>query len=453
MNSYSRYARDSNEELLPETLKYIRDVNVDYRKLWGQFFTPKSIREELLESIPKIKRPKVIDPSCGTGEFLLSAQEYFGDADLYGWDIEKRLIDIARKVVPEAHIECTDALKKEYCGEFDFVIGNPPYYEFKPDREIKMRFSEIIWGRLNIYSLFIWLGIKLLKEGGYLAYVVSPSMNNGAYFAYLRRFIVRNANIENIWLLDSSKIFKGALQSVMIIVLKKGPNKGDYIFENNGILLFTERANYLKNKFEGKTTPYELGYEAETGKVIWNLNKELLTHSSEDAIPLIWAHNITKDGLKLGNHKNHKKPQYIKTNKYEVGPAIVVNRIVGRPGTGTIRAAIIPPDMKFVGENHVNVIFPPEEANMSEIEYIINQLNSPEKQEIVRSITGNTQISKNELEKLFPIDIKNYQSINQLICQKCFSKNVKFIDFNRLSGKAFYKCEDCLSIFEYEDTD
>ena len=35
---------------------------------------------------------------------------------------------------------------------------------------------------------------------------------------------------------------------------------------------------------------------------------------------------------------------------------------------------------------------------------IAEQLSSEEKLKVVRSITGNTQISKTELEKLFPID-------------------------------------------------
>ena len=94
-----------------------------------------------------------------------------------------------------------------------------------------------------------------------------------------------------------------------------------------------------------------------------------------------------------------------------MGPAIVVNRIVGRPGSGRIRAALIPQGMKFIGENHVNVIYPPKQAKLLPTEEtvspkdILRQLNSPEKVKVVQSITGNTQISKNELERLFPIDV------------------------------------------------
>lgn len=406
------------EEFLPETFEYMMNVSLEYRKGKGQFFTPKSVRERLLSLLPKIERPKIMDPACGTGEFLLSAKEYFGDAELYGWDIDDGLVEIAQKLVPEACVEKADALIRECYEKFDFVIGNPPYYEFKPDVKLRRKIRGIISGRVNVYALFVWLGIKLLREGGFLAYVVSPSMNNGAFFAKLRRFIVGNTNIEYMAVLDSPHLFEGALQSVMLLVLKKGPNEGDYIFEKNGVLIFSEKADYLNEVFKGKTTLYELGYKAATGRVVWNQNKQLLTDRPENAIPLIWAHNITADGLKLGNHG---KPQYIRTDQCDAGPAIVVNRVVGRPRAGTLRAALIPQGMRFLGENHVNVIFPPKEADLCEVEYIADQINLPEKQEIVRSITGNTQISKNELEKLFPIDI-NEAILSNNVRRRCLSK-------------------------------
>lgn len=148
----------------------------------------------------------------------------------------------------------------------------------------------------------------------------------------------------------------------MLLILKKAKNKGDYIFKKNGILIFSERVDYLTKAFEGKTTLSGLGYTVKTGRLVWNQNKRLLTNEAEGNIPLIWSYNITPDGLKLGNHK---RPQYVKiTEGYDVGPAVVVNRIVGRAGSGRIRATLIPQGMKFIGENHVNVIFPPKQARL-----------------------------------------------------------------------------------------
>ena len=110
----------------------------------------------------------------------------------------------------------------------------------------------------------------------------------------------------------------------------------------------------------------------------------------------------------------------MKTNNYDIGPAIVVNRITGSVKSSKLRAALIPPKMKFIAENHVNVIFPPSKQKQIRINLgmksaskkislnlknIVNQLSSIKKLKIIKNITGNTQISKTELENLFPIEI------------------------------------------------
>ncbi|MBU1131411.1 transcriptional repressor LexA [Patescibacteria group bacterium] len=407
--------QDEEKEFLDITTKYINETNLKYRKSLGQYFTPKTVREALLNKLPNtIKNPKVLDPACGTGEFLITAKKYFKNPDLRGWDIDKKLSNITKEAVPEARLKNIDALLNEDYEKYDFVIGNPPYYEFTPTVVIKERFKDIINGRINIFSLFIYQGIKWLKNGGYLAYVVPPSMNNGAYFLKLRKFITENTNIEYLHILDNSKIFHGALQSTMLIILKKGTNKGNYLFKKNGILIFSENAQYLKKSFKNKLTLHDLNYQVRTGRLVWNQNKELLTNNPKESIPLIWAHNITSNGLKLPII-NERKPQYVKIKKYDIGPAIVVNRITGSVNSAKLKAAIIPAEMKFIAENHINVIFPPSRQerinlkNREEIKFTLEdikkQLISDKKLKVVRNITGNTQISKTELEKLFPIDI------------------------------------------------
>lgn len=397
------------------TVKYLQETDINHRKATGQYFTPRTIREELLNHLPKnIKNPKVLDPACGTGEFLLSACQYFNNPKLYGWEIEEKLIEIARQIVPEAYLKNTDSLYESTKEKFDFVIGNPPYFEFKPKNGLKEKFQSVVNGRPNIFSFFIKLGLDLLKPGGYLAYVVPPSMNNGLYFAELRKYIIQQGNIEYLSILNNSKLFHRALQSTMLLVIKKIKNKGDYIFRKNGITIFTEKPERLKKSFENKTTLHDLGYTVKTGRLVWNQNKDLLTNEKNN-IPLIWSHNITENGLKLTNH--NKKYQYVKIDDCDFGPAIVVNRITGTVKKGQLKAAIIPKQMKFIAENHVNVIFPPSEnqqlsltsaakkSGKNDLQKIVNQLTSKEKLAVLQYITGNTQISKTELEKLFPLNI------------------------------------------------
>lgn len=397
------------------TIEYIKQTDLNYRKSKGQYFTPKSIREKLLNQLPKSKTQlKILDPACGTGEFLLSARQYFQSPQLYGWDIEEKLVQIARKLVPEAELKATDSLNEDITTKFDFVIGNPPYFEFKPERKIRNRFSAVINGRVNIFSLFVKLGIDLLKPGGYLAYVIPPSMNNGAYFLRLRKYITKHANIEYLSVLNNSQLFHKALQTIMLLVVKKGKNKGNYIFKKNGLMIFTENPEYLKKAFQGKKTLRDLGFQVKTGRLVWNQNRKLLTSDSKKGIPLIWAKNITPKGLKL---KNHHRPQYVMINDYDVGPAIVVNRITGAVGESKLKAALVPGKMKFMAENHVNVIYPPSpncqlgllevngNSKQIDLKELLPQLRSPDKLQLIQSITGNTQISKTELENLLPIDV------------------------------------------------
>jgi adenine-specific DNA-methyltransferase len=406
-----------NKDLLSEfgqlTLDYIKSANLNYRKSLGQYFTPRSVREALLKKLPKSnKKINILDPACGTGEFLLSSSKFFKKAELYGWDIDKKLINISKNVIPKAKLETINSLTSNIDEKFDIVVGNPPYFEFQPYDGIRDRYKEVVNGRVNIFNLFIKLGLDLIKENGYLAYVVPPSMNNGAYFNKLREYIIKHSNIEYLSILKSPKLFNNAQQTVMLLILKKTKNKGDYLFKKNGITIFTEKPERLTKAFNEKMTLKELNYKVKTGRLVWNQNKHLLTHDSKKGILLIWAKNITSNGLIPLKNKH----QYVISKDHDIGPVIVVNRIIGSVGNGQLKAVLIPKGKKFIAENHVNVIYPPSKDELLninlfgtknkniDIQKIVDQLNSKEKINLLQYITGNTQMSKNELENLFPID-------------------------------------------------
>ena len=398
------------EEYTKESIDYLNNADLKKRKNLGQYFTPKSIRELLLSKLPKKDNAYILDPACGSGEFLLSCEKYFKNPNLNGFEIDKNLVDVASKLIKNSNIKNIDALNIDIKNKYDYVIGNPPYFEIRLNEKLKSKHFEIIKGRVNIFSLFIKIGLEALKDEGYLAYVVPPSMNNGAYFSKLREYIIKNASLEYLHIIDGADNFHSANQKVMLIILKKTNSKksNKYIFEKNGITIFTEDKKFLNEVYKNTICLKEIGFGVKTGSIVWNEHKEKLTNDKNNSTLLIWSSNIIDGKIIIPNTKN--KPQYIKNIPKDLiikSRVVVVNRITGSSKDINIKSAIVD-EKEFVCENHVNVIYMSKNANQNySLEDILNSLRDEENIKVMRLIIGNTQVSKTELERLLPIKKKN----------------------------------------------
>lgn len=408
----SRGAPDS--ELSQLSLDYLRSRPKSERSPIGQFLTPRSIRQDLIAVMDLKPGMKVLDPGVGTGEFLKSCHESQDGLELEGWDIDSQALEVAKKLVPEAKLKCQSALEQDWLENFDVVIGNPPYFEIRNlPTELHSKFKQVIGGRPNIFSLFFAVGLGMLKPGGTLGYVVPPSMNNGAFFSKLRTFINERASIEYLKVYEDSKIFLDAQTAVQLIVLKKGSKSTKHVVDlgqaassTQSRTIFTENASTILNEFVGRTTLWHLGYEAVTGSLVWNQHKEELRRTEQaGTVPLIWAHNISEE-LEIVLDSNHpKKPQFISSENYWLGPAVVVNRITGSVGQGSLRCALIPEDFPFLAENHINVIRARQGITQKiSISQLIKLLRQPEVNLRIQKLTGNTQLSCVELTHFLPVD-------------------------------------------------
>jgi len=70
----------------PETVRYILGTGPGKRASLGHFSTLRSLRVGLLSRLSRLVGPKVLDPACGAGGFLLSARGHFVDPELYCWE-------------------------------------------------------------------------------------------------------------------------------------------------------------------------------------------------------------------------------------------------------------------------------------------------------------------------------------------------------------------------------
>jgi len=437
-------------DLSPVSLQWLEQADPVSRKARGQYLTPRPVAEALIDRVGLQPGLRVLDPGVGTGELLRALLDREPDLEVTGWDTDPTAIRAAGELVPEARLKLRSALDPDAgsstpagssgpdgteTGGFDLVIGNPPYFQLRLDPEERKRFAGVISGRPNIFALFFQIGLQELKPGGTLAFIVPPSMNSGAYFEALREYIAARAKITDLTILEGTGLFEGANTAIQLLVLRKnGPEEpvgrisgtGDGNPTHRGFIyrreveaagfrrvLFGPDPGRLAAEFEGRSSLWELGLEATTGQVIWNENRaRLFPDPGPGRVPLIWSRSIGEGELRT-LPPSAGKPGFYDTldggRPQLLGPAIVVNRVVGAVGRGELRAALVPEGMEFLAENHVNVIR--SRGPAVDWEGVLAALRMPGVVERVRLLTGNTQISARELTHLLPLDLAGVEEV------------------------------------------
>jgi adenine-specific DNA-methyltransferase len=408
---------DQHPQYSENTLAWLNQADINWRKTHGQFMTPKFLREQLLDSLNLKSGLKVLDPAVGTGELLLEAASRQKGLKLEGWDIDNDILKVAEKNITQAKLVNKSALEVACKPEYDLIIANPPYFQFKADKQIKDKFSQVISGRTNIFACFFQLSLQLLKPGGQLGFIVPPSMNNGAYFQALREYITKYSSIKQLTIY-SDQHFSDAQTAVQIIVLEKkqdselaDKSKQQYVFkyhqDNFSRIIFTKNKSILEKVFKQGKTVHQLGFKVQTGSIVWNQHKQDLREQPDAKTSLLlWSHNIEDQTIKLKQHK----PQYIEVNEKQImtGPAIICNRVIGGVNQGQLKCALISSGTKFVAENHINLIT--ADNPLISFEDLYQLLIQPSTTQLARMITGNTQLSGNELLHLIPLSIEGNDS-------------------------------------------
>jgi type I restriction-modification system DNA methylase subunit len=195
--------------------------------------------------------------------------------------------------------EFSDVMAK---GGFDVVIGNPPYIrqeqlsEFKP---LWQKNFECYDGVADIYVYFFERGIKLLKEGGYLAYISSNKYFRSGYGKKLRDFLRTNSSINQIVDFCELPIFTAANDTCVTLLRKKAPSQSDKV---TVVVIKTEADLYQ--------IPQTI---AQHGTRInqTNLKSEGWTFEGTEGRNLITK--ITKKGTNLGIYVNNRFYDGIKT--------------------------------------------------------------------------------------------------------------------------------------------
>ena len=149
---------------------------------------------------------------------------------------------------PYDRLKSSEWFDPEYMFEihtgFDVVIGNPPYVQLqniKIEPEIvgyyKSKYKSAKY-KIDLYHLFIELGINLLTIKGIISYIVPNTFTKNKFADNLRSFIVNNTNIVSV-VNFYIKVFEDPSVDNLVFVSQKGKNA------NNTIRIFD-----IKNSLE-----------------------------------------------------------------------------------------------------------------------------------------------------------------------------------------------------------
>ncbi len=188
------------------------------RRRLGQHFTPPVVADlALAHVLPRGSNPTgaILDPSCGSGSFLLRASTRSDRGTLLGVERSPALACLARANLSHrghhAHeVLCRDFFDLPLPGPggrdpVDGLIGNPPYTRQESLGPGKAGLLDAcralvpdLSGRTSLHGLFLVRAGHWLREGARLGLVLFDSWLDVAYGGPIRRFLLERFQVHGV---------------------------------------------------------------------------------------------------------------------------------------------------------------------------------------------------------------------------------------------------------------
>lgn len=199
------------------------------RQKLAQYFTPQPVAAFALDALLALglsgRRHRVVDPACGEGVFLKEALARFPEAEVWGCDLDEGLArqwQAAGLCGPNVHMQLQDGLLDAPlwglgAGQFDLVIGNPPYGLglARPER------GEAI------EALFVRRFVELARAGAWLAVVVPEGIVASARAQALRDWMLERVVLGAVVALpEATFAATGTSAHTALLLARKGGPAG-----------------------------------------------------------------------------------------------------------------------------------------------------------------------------------------------------------------------------------
>lgn len=213
-------------------------------KLRGGYYTPKSITDFLCKWAITTDTGKILEPSCGDGNFVESAisrmqflgrsneeiSELIKGVELFHEEAQKAKARAVAVGVEDSIITNSDFFSfiDENQELYDVVIGNPPFIRYQnfPDehRVLAIKMMQDLGMKpnkmTNIWVPFLIISASRLSPNGKMAMVIPAELFQVKYAAESRVFL--SEYFERITIITFKKlVFKGILQEVVLLLCEK----------------------------------------------------------------------------------------------------------------------------------------------------------------------------------------------------------------------------------------
>ncbi|GMV00308.1 MAG: hypothetical protein AMXMBFR51_30400 [Ignavibacteriota bacterium] len=214
---------------------YEESLSNSYRNREGIYYTPTWIVRDMLSKIKIKSNYTFLDPCCGSGNFIIEAIKMgVAPENVYGFDLDENAVVISKqRIKQEFGIETNNILHGDFLHEaynlnnrkifFDLIFTNPPWGK-KIDKEEKEKYSALYkcGNSLDTSSFFMAASLSILKQGGFLGFLLQEAFFNIATFADMRKRVATSSILSFV---DYEKPFKGLMTKAQAIIIENKESK------------------------------------------------------------------------------------------------------------------------------------------------------------------------------------------------------------------------------------
>lgn len=267
----------------------------------GQYVTPSTIVDFMVQIVAPAIGEKVIDPACGTGGFLISTLDSWIASDsqlavdqskkqVVGIDIDPLIAQIAWLNIRlfdnvRRHIYIANSLDQAQLnrigikrGTYDVVISNPPIGGRIMEQDILIQYQIRSRATNSSEALFLEQSLHLLREGGRLALIVPEGVLFTARNQPVRSWLLEHAAIDAIVSLPTQALLPlTGIKTSIIFATKGAEQKAIFMTEAKNIGYDERGRSAEKNDLNGIVEDYQAYRQGET-----MLKHAWVTHPTEE---------------------------------------------------------------------------------------------------------------------------------------------------------------------------